>query len=268
MRANTVKGALIAAGCSALLACSASPTGRNQLLMFSSQEMSALGVQSFEQIKQQENIERDPKVNAYVQCVANAITPYVPRDGSFQQWEVVVFDSPQVNAFALPGGKIGVYTGLLNVARTQDQLAAVIGHEIAHVVAQHSNERLSRSQLANAGLQITSIAVAGSDYSQYHDLTMQALGLGVQVGVLLPYGREQESEADVVGLDYMAQAGFDPSQSIALWQNMAKASQGQQPPELLSTHPSYSHRIRDLKATQARLPQYNKKAPDCERFLK
>ena len=119
----------------------------------------------------------------------------MPPQQGFSVWEVVVFDSEQVNAFALPGGKIGVYTGLLKVAENQDQLAAVIGHEIAHVLANHSNERLSQSQIANVGLQLSSAALSGS---QYHSLAMTGLGLGTQVGVLLPYGRTQESEADLV----------------------------------------------------------------------
>ncbi|GAB2650374.1 M48 family metallopeptidase [Vibrio panuliri] len=247
-----------------LTACSSSPTGRNQLLLFSDSDMSNLGAQSFEQMKQQQKVSTDAKLNRYVQCVASAVTQQVPKQPTFEQWEVVVFDSEQVNAFALPGGKIGVYTGLLNVAKNQDQLATVIGHEIAHVLADHSNERLSQTQLANAGLQITNAALGASEYAQYRNVTMSALGLGVQVGVLLPYGRTQESEADIVGLELMARAGFDPRQSIALWQNMAKASKGQQPPELLSTHPSHGTRIEDLTATMRKLPSYGAQKPNCK----
>ncbi|MCW8335435.1 M48 family metalloprotease [Vibrio sp. DBSS07] len=132
-----------------LVACSSSPTGRNQLILFSDQDMSSLGAQSFEEMKKELKISKDKKVNAYVQCVAKSITDNVPKQSSFKEWEVVVFDSDQVNAFALPGGKIGVYTGLLDVAVNQDQLATVLGHEVAHVLADHSNERLSQSQLAN-----------------------------------------------------------------------------------------------------------------------
>ncbi len=246
-----------------LVACTASPTGRNQLLLFSDRDMNSLGAQSFEEMKSQQKINHDPKVNQYVQCVAGRITQYVPHNMGFSDWEVVVFDSDQVNAFALPGGKIGVYTGLLDVAVNQDQLATVIGHEIAHVMADHSNERLSQSQLANAGLQLTNIALGSSEYAQYRGITMAALGLGLQYGVLLPYGRTQESEADIVGLELMARAGFDPNQSIALWQNMAKAAGGNQPPELLSTHPSHSTRISDLAATIKRLPPSQAAKPNC-----
>ncbi|CAM3795544.1 M48 family metallopeptidase [Vibrio aquimaris] len=246
-----------------LMACSSSPTGRQQLLLFSDQDMSTLGAQSFEQMKQDQKISTNHKTNAYVQCVAKAVTSHLPAQAGFKDWEVVVFDSEQVNAFALPGGKIGVYTGLLDVAKNQDQLATVIGHEIAHVLADHSNERLSQSQLTNAGLQITSAALGSSQYAQYQSATMAALGLGIQYGVLLPYGRTQESEADLVGLELMAKAGFDPTQSVELWKNMAKASGGSQPPELLSTHPSHSTRIQDLSAKIASLPNYNIKRPNC-----
>ncbi|AXY02986.1 M48 family peptidase [Vibrio alfacsensis] len=246
-----------------LTACSSSPTGRNQILMFSDSEMSSLGAKSFEQMKKEIPISKNKKTNAYVQCVAKHITDTIPPQPGFTEWEVVVFDSDQVNAFALPGGKIGVYTGLLKVAKNQDQLATVIGHEVAHVLADHSNERLSQSQLANAGLSLANVALGASEYKEYQQVTMSALGLGVQYGVILPYGRTQESEADIVGLKYMAKAGFNPNQSVDLWQNMGKASGGSQPPEFFSTHPSHSTRIKDLQATINTLPAYNVKAPKC-----
>lgn len=247
-----------------LTACSSSPTGRNQVILFSDSEMSQLGSQSFEQLKKTETVSHDPKINTYVKCVADAITKQVPQQESFTSWEVVVFDSPQVNAFALPGGKIGVYTGLLNVATNQDQLATVLGHEVAHVLANHGNERMSRSQITNTGLQISDVALSSSGYGKYRDLTMGALGLGVQYGITLPYGRTQESEADIMGIDLMAKAGFDPNQSIQLWKNMSKASGGNQPPELLSTHPSHSTRINDLSTEIKQLPKYNTKATQCQ----
>ncbi|WHR53808.1 M48 family metallopeptidase [Vibrio furnissii] len=246
-----------------LTACAASPTGRNQILLFSNKDMSSLGAQSFDQMKQETPINKDAKTNRYVQCVANAITAHIPQQAGYDSWEVVVFESDQVNAFALPGGKIGVYTGLLNVAVNQDQLATVIGHEVAHVLANHSNERLSQSQLASMGLQVTDLAIGSSAYAQYKDVTMAALGVGVQYGVILPYGRSQESEADIVGLELMARAGFNPQQSIDLWQNMAKASGGSQPPELLSTHPSHSTRIHDLSAKIKTLPTSSTPRPQC-----
>ncbi len=248
-----------------LLACTTSPTGRSQLLLYSESDMASMGAQSFEQIKQQEKISQDAAVNAYVGCVANAVAVEVPGHSDPSYWEVVVFESEQVNAFALPGGKIGVYTGLLDVADNQDQLATVIGHELSHVLANHSNERMSSSQVAGVGMIAAGVAMRDNEHRV---ATMAALGVGVQVGVLLPYGRAQESEADIMGLDLMAQAGFDPRQSVALWQNMAKASGGA-PPELLSTHPSHSTRIEDLtERLSITMPMYETaqksgKKPNC-----
>ncbi|RQW64481.1 M48 family metallopeptidase [Vibrio viridaestus] len=242
--------------------CTSSPTGRNQLLLFSDSQMNTLGTQSFDELKQKQTIETDPTINRYVQCVANSVTASVPKEG-FDAWEVVVFKSDEINAFALPGGKIGVYTGLLKVAKNEDQLATVIGHEVAHVLAEHGNERMSQSQLANTGIQLTSVVIGASQYAQYQQLAMGALGVGVQYGVLLPYSRKQESEADMIGVELMNKAGFDANQSIALWKNMAAASNGNQPPELLSTHPSNQTRIRDLTAEVSQLGKSNQSRPQC-----
>jgi len=241
--------------------CSSSPTGRQQVLLFSGSEMSELGAQSFEELKKQEKINHNKKTNAYIKCVSNAITNRLGPQRDFDKWEVVVFESNNVNAFALPGGKIGVYTGLLKVAKNQDQLATVIGHEIAHVIAEHGNERLSRSQITNIGLELSNLAMQGNEYQS---ITMAGLGLGVKYGVMMPYGRAQESESDIMGLRLMAEAGFDPKQSVALWENMAKASGGNQPAELLSTHPSHSTRINDLLQEIKRLPSSNVKRQRCQ----
>lgn len=256
---NILTKAYLCALTFALFACSSSPTGRNQVTLFSQQQMNTLGENSFEELKKQLKISRDKNINQYVQCVANAIIPFVPKQ-EFSQWEIVVFEDKQVNAFALPGGKIGVYTGLLSVAENQDQLATVIGHELAHVIADHSNERMSQAQLANVGLQITDISLNSNEYK---GIAMAALGIGVEYGVLRPYGRTQESEADILGLDLMAKAGFDPYQSVELWKNMATASGGKQPPEILSTHPSHDSRIKDL-TERANTVQPSKVAkPNC-----
>ncbi|MBY5992685.1 M48 family metallopeptidase [Ferrimonas balearica] len=230
-----------------------SPTGRGQTLLFSQDEMRQMGAQSFAQIKEQETASTDRAVNAYVRCVAEAVTDpallAVVDPGQTEVWEVVVFESEQVNAFALPGGHIGVYTGLLGVAKTPDQLATVLGHEVGHVLADHGNEQVSRAQMTNAGLQIAQVALGASGTAN-QDLIMAGLGLGAQVGITLPFGRQQESEADVIGLELMARAGFDPAASVQLWHNMADASGGA-PPELLSTHPSHGTRIGDLERMQA-----------------
>lgn len=226
-----------------LAACATSPTGRTQLQFFPEDQLSQMGVAAYQQMLQQQQVASDPAVTRYVSCVARAVTEQLP-DGQQPEWEVTVFKDPTANAFALPGGKIGVNTGLLDVAKTQSQLAAVIGHEVAHVVAQHANERISTAYATNAGLQLVQ-AIAGARGVESQNL-MALLGLGAQVGVLLPFGRTQESEADVVGLEMIARAGFDPRESIDLWQNMAGAGGGQ-PPEFLSTHPAHGTRIEDLR---------------------
>jgi len=226
-----------------LAGCSSSPTGRSQMLLFSSQQMDQLGNESFAQMKAEQPISDDRALTAYVQCVAEAVARAVPAAQQPASWDVVLFKGESVNAFALPGGKIGVYTGLLDVAKTQEQLATVIGHEIGHVLAQHSNERLSRSQIADLGMTAAESLLGDASYK---GMTMAALGVGVQYGVLLPYSRAQEAESDVIGLKLMAQAGFDPRQSIDLWMNMEKASGGE-PPELLSTHPAHNTRISGLQ---------------------
>ncbi|MCL2913750.1 M48 family metallopeptidase [Shewanella corallii] len=251
---------LTMAGC----ATHQSPTGRSQMLMHSEAEMAQLGQVSFEQLKQQEKVSRDPARIAYVNCIADRITGVLPA----QQWEVVLFDSPQVNAFALPGGYIGVYTGMLNVAQNEDQLAAVMGHEVAHVLARHSNEKVSRSELTGTGLQILNIGLAAYGVESAGTIT-QLAALGTNVFFTLPYGREQETEADIMGVELMARAGFDPAASVDLWHNMAKASEGA-PPEMLSTHPSHSTRINELTAQQQSAQQYYQAAkamnwPTCSK---
>jgi len=221
-----------------LAGCVTSPTGRSQLVLMPESEINQMGLQAFTTIKKETRVDRNTVTNRYVQCVASAITREVGGN-----WEVVVFDDTDANAFALPGGKIGVYTGMLKVAENQDQLATVIGHEVAHVLAHHSNERVSQKFAVEQGLNLVS-AIA-SPQSATGQTLMGLLGVGAQYGVLLPYSRIQESEADIMGLDLMARAGFDPHQSTSLWNNMSRAG-GSQPPEFLSTHPSHSSRISEL----------------------
>ena len=250
MKATTL--ALVAVGLTLGLsgcATTKSPTGRGQTLLYSASQMQQMGDASFEEMKKQQKISSDKKLTQYVNCVANRVTAVLPDQS--QKWDVVLFNSEQVNAFALPGGHIGVYTGLLNVASTPDQLATVLGHEVAHVLAQHGNEQVSRAQMTGMGMQIADAALGASGVSN-RDLYMSALGLGAQVGVILPFGRAQESEADVMGLELMARAGFDPAQSVVLWHNMSKAG-GSQGPELLSTDPSNSNRIAQLEQLQGQM---------------
>ena len=221
-------------------ACTTSPTGRSQFVLMPESQMEQMGLQAFTNIKSKTAVESSRVTNNYVQCVGNAITREV--GGS---WEIVVFKDDSANAFALPGRKIGVNSGLLKVAENQHQLATVIGHEIAHVLAKHSNERVSQKFAVEQGLGLLS-AIA-SPQSGTGQTLMGLLGVGAEYGVLMPYGRIQESEADTLGLDLMAKAGFDPRESVKLWVNMGRANRGQ-PPEFLSTHPSHSTRINDLNA--------------------
>ena len=230
-----------------LSACATSPTGRNQVLLYTEEQLSQMGQQAFTSMKEELTISTQSVQNHYVECVADAITAQVPKTVFSGDWEVVVFDDEQVNAFALPGGKIGVYTGLLNVTDNQHQLAAVIGHEVGHVIAEHSNERMSQSTLINVGTQAVNKVLAANDVAQSNTI-MSAIGLGVQVGVQLPFSRTHESEADIIGLDLMAKSGFDPRQAVNLWQNMEAASNGERPLELLSTHPAPQTRIENLQA--------------------
>jgi predicted Zn-dependent protease len=223
-----------------------------------------MGVAAYAEAKKETPPSTDAKVNGYVKCVADAVTAEVQKGP--KEWEVTVFAKDQVNAFALPGAKIGVYTGLLDVAKTQDQLAAVIGHEVAHVLAKHGNERVSTAYATQTGLQLLESMVGGASSDKRN--IMALLGVGAQVGVLLPFSRTQESEADLLGLDLMASAGFDPRASIALWKNMEAAGNGG--PEFLSTHPAHGTRIHDLEKRMAKaLPLFEKaraqgKVPHCQ----
>jgi len=233
--------------CAALLsltACSTSSTGRNQVSLYSDAELNNMGSVSFEQMKKEIAISTDVDTNAFVHCVANAITDNVPTSAHKGEWEVVVFDSEQINAFALPGGKIGVYTGILNVTEDQHQLAAIIGHEVGHVLERHSNERLSASKLSNVGLMVATIALGASEVEN-KGLWVAGLGVGVQYGLIMPYSRAHESEADIIGQELMARSGFKPEASIKLWQNMSKLNKDA-PPEFMSTHPANDTRIKQL----------------------
>ncbi|MCI2284679.1 M48 family metallopeptidase [Colwellia sp. MSW7] len=227
-----------------LTACSTSSTGRKQVSLYPEDELNQMGITSFEQMKKEIPISTDKATNDFVLCVADAITANVPKSANQGDWEVVVFDSEQVNAFALPGGKIGVYTGILNVTENQDQLAAIIGHEVGHVLEHHSNERLSADKLSNVGLAVAAIAIGASEVEN-KGLWVAGLGIGVQYGLIMPYSRSHESEADIVGQDLMARSGFEPQASVQLWQNMSKLSKTA-PPEFMSTHPSNETRIEQL----------------------
>ena len=225
-----------------------------------------MGIEAFAEIKAKTPIVTGP-VHHYVQCVTRAVLLALP-DKDRQGWEVVTFGKNQRNAFAVPGKKIGVYTGILDIMRTQNELAAVIGHEIAHVLAEHSQQRMTSEQAVQFGLTIVQLTMARSNPAQQRTI-MGLLGFGADVGILLPYSRGHESEADHIGLTLMAKAGFDPRASIALWRAMNEGN-AKNPPEFLSTHPANRTRIRQL---ERRMPEALKhyveaitqrRAPTCD----
>ena len=231
-----------------LVGCSSSPSGRTQFAILPDSQINQMGVESFTSMKEEIAISSDTQKRKHVQCVADDIIAVLPDEYRNQEWEVVVFDDEQVNAFALPGYKIGVYTGLLKTATNQSQLAAVVGHEVGHVLAKHSNERVSTQLITSQALAL-GYQLSGEE-SEEKALVFQALGVGAQVGIILPFSRAHESEADVLGLEYMSKAGFDPRESVELWRNMSAAGSSSTL-ELLSTHPSNATRIKDLQSNMA-----------------
>jgi predicted Zn-dependent protease len=234
---------LAASTLAVLVACSTAPSGRSQLILVSDSDMNQMGATAFNQIKTSGKLANDPTRTRYVRCVANALIAQLPEPARSQPWEVVLIADDSANAFALPGGKVGVNTGLLKVAKDQDQLAAVIGHELGHVISRHAAERVSQQFATETALQIANSATGGQ-----RQQLLGLLGAGAQAGVILPFSRKHESEADVLGQRYMAQAGFDPNAAATLWENMIAQSGGSRVPALLSTHPDPQSRIRSLQA--------------------
>lgn len=224
-------------------------SGRSAFIITSSQQEAALGLQSFEQIKQDRKISQDPGINQRVMRVAERLRKVVTLpQGQGSNWEVVVFEDATPNAFALPGGKIGVHTGILPITQNDAGLAAVMGHELAHVVMRHGGQRIS-SQMAAAGLStLAQFSMRDSD-PRTRQLVMTGLGVGSSLGVLLPYSRFHEHEADQYGMIYMARAGYDPREAIAFWERMKAYTErsGGKPPEFLSTHPDDQNRIARLQ---------------------
>ncbi len=221
-----------------LLGCETAPeTGRSQLILFDESEDRALGLEAFRKILSEVEISRDPVLNRRVRRVGMRIARVTPHPD--WDWEFVVVEDEDPNAWALPGGKVGVHTGLFKVARNDAQLAAVLGHEIAHAIARHGVERMSQQLLVGLGVLAVGAATEDED-------AMQAAALGSLLLISLPFSRAQESEADHIGLLYMARAGYDPRQAIRLWRNFEKVEKGGKV-EFLSTHPSHGSRIRRLE---------------------
>lgn len=242
----------------ALTACSQVPiTGRRQVKLLPNSTLNTMALTEYQKFISSHALSKDAAKVEMVRRVGGkiqaAVTNYfrVKKQPKYIQgyaWEFNLVEDNVVNAFCMPGGKVVVYTGLLPVAANDDGLAVVMGHEIAHAIAQHGNERMSQALAAQAGGMALSAAISNRP-AQTQAIFMQAYGVGTQVGALLPFSRLHESEADELGLIFMAMAGYNPDEAIAFWQRMDKASGGNQPPEFLSTHPSHSTRIEKLKAS-------------------
>jgi predicted Zn-dependent protease len=218
-------------------------TGRKQVNFLPDNQVAAMGVEAFASIKKQEKISTDPAVNARIQRIGKRIAGAVGRDLPEAQWEFVVFESDQINAFALPGGKVGFYTGLINLAGSDDEIAAVMGHEIAHVTSRHGAERQSQAMLVGLGGVALDVGTRNSKNQEYY---MLAYGLSSTLGTLA-YSRDHETEADVVGLRFAAKAGYDPRAAVSFWEKMAAKETGRRPPKFLSTHPPTDERIANLQ---------------------
>lgn len=239
----SVGAILVLAGCTTV-----PQTGRRALTLVPEGQLSAMASSQFAQLKKEGKLSTNPKYTQMVQRVGERIAKVAAYDMPNANWEFVVFDDDeQINAFAMPGGKVAVYTGLFKVAESEDELAIVMGHELAHVVARHGNERMSQQLIAMGGAVALTYGTKDKLSSGEQQLLMAAYGAGTTIGIMLPYSRHHESEADEIGLLYAAKAGYDPRVATGFWQKMSKQKEGAQPPELLSTHPSDATRIARLK---------------------
>lgn len=246
---------LCAAALLTLAACYTNPvTGRKSLVLISQGQELSLGEASFSDIRTKEKVSHDAGMNARVNRIGRRIAQAVGNEMPDAKWEFVVFDSEELNAFALPGGKVGVYTGLLRLAESDAELATVMGHEIGHVIARHGAERMSEAMVMQLGGAAGSAAVGmKTSDPQTRQLFELAYGGATTVFRTLPHSRQNELEADRMGAIYAARAGYDPRAAIAFWQKMtaqknAKAAAGGKLSELLSTHPADAKRIEDLRA--------------------
>ncbi|HMP84782.1 MAG TPA: M48 family metallopeptidase [Verrucomicrobiota bacterium] len=229
--------------------CSTVPvTGRSQFNMMSPGQEMQLGLTSFEELKKETPVSKDANANAMLQRVGKRIAAVASPDMPNAQWEFVLFESKEVNAFCLPGGKVGVFTGILPITKDESGLATVIGHEVAHAVARHGGERMSSAMVIQLGGQVLDATVAATD-PRWQAVAGTAYGVTTTVGAQLPHSRMQESEADRIGLIYMARAGYDPETAVGFWERFAtfNQQQGDSQPAFLRTHPTDAKRIQDLK---------------------
>ena len=235
-----------------LAGCTKTPvTNRSQFMMISPDQEMALGVSESDKVKKSSKISTDKVLQERIKRIGQKIAAVSGRDDF--AWEFTVIDDATPNAFCLPGGKVFFYTGILKITENDDQIATVMGHEIAHALARHGAERLSMQQVSGVGAQLLSTALKIP--TQYQDLYSKAYGITSQIGVILPYSRKFEYEADQIGVYLMWRAGYEPQQAVKFWQNMERTSSGgQKPIPFLSTHPADSERIKEIRAYIAQLP--------------
>jgi len=239
-----------------LSACSTVPiTGRSQLNLIPGSSMMSMSLQQYDQFLKEHKVSSNQEQTAAVKRVGGnvqqAVERYFASSGLSQhlsdyKWEFNLVEDKQVNAWCMPGGKVVVYTGILPVARGDAGLAVVMGHEIAHAIAEHGNERMSQGLLAQMGGVALSTALS-TQTGATQQLWMSVYGVGAQYGAIMPYGRMQESEADHLGLIFMAMAGYDPNEAVPFWERMSAQKGGKAPPEFLSTHPSDAKRIENIR---------------------
>jgi len=248
--------------------CSTVPiTGRSQLSLISASEINALSFQQYDEFLKHNKLSTDAEKTNMVKRIGlnikSAVETYFAQNNLSKElqgyaWEFNLVESPEVNAWCMPGGKVVVYTGILPVTQNETGLAVVMGHEIAHAIAQHGAERMSQGLLQQLGGVALSVALKDEPETT-QNLFMTAYGLGSTIGVVLPYSRTHESEADRLGLIFMAMAGYDPNAAVDFWTRMSQSKEGASPPEFLSTHPSDKTRIADLKKHMPEALQYYKK---------
>jgi predicted Zn-dependent protease len=242
-------------------------TGRQQLSLISNEELMPMAAQQYSEVIQKGPLSKNAEQTAMIRrvgvSVQKAVERYMANAGRSAElagfnWEFNLIDDPNtVNAWCMPGGKVAFYTAILPVCKDETGVAIVMGHEVAHAIANHGRERMSQQMAAQMGIDVLSVAL-GQNPTASKDLLMQAVGAGTQIG-MLKFSRSHESEADHMGIIFMAMAGYDPNQAPAFWERMASMSGGQQPPEFMSTHPSHETRISDLKGWIPEAMQYYKK---------
>ena len=241
MRRKKIAGSILIL--TIVAACVTTPvSNRPALILIPMSQETALGLQSYKEVLGKEKASQDPRLNAIVQRVAHRIAAVSAMPGL--NWEAKLFESKQQNAFALPGGKIAVYTGILPVCANEAGLAAVLSHEVSHVIARHGAQRMSQQLIVSGALAAASVSLATH---RDRDLILGALGVGAVYGITLPFSRSDESEADSIGLVYMARAGYDPNVALNFWMRFASAQKGPRPAEFLSTHPADETRILQIK---------------------